>query len=55
MKKQGNIGQCVAMPIYSWTPDMVESALKFKDEQREKIKKEIETRKGYSFEELFRK
>ena len=54
MKKQNNIGQCVAMPIDKWTPEMVESALKFKSEERERIKKEIETLKGYSTEELFR-
>ena len=54
MKKQSNTGQCVAMPMNKWTPEMVESALKFKAEEREKIKKKIETQEGYSVEELFR-
>lgn len=54
MKKQSNIGQCVAMPMDKWTPKMVESALKFRDKERKKIKKEIETQEGYFVEELFR-
>ena len=54
MKKQSNISQCVAMPMDKWTPEMVEIALKFKTEEREKIKKKIETQEGYSVEELFR-
>ena len=54
MRKQGKIGQCVALPMENWTPKMVENALNFKDVERQKIIKEIETQEGYSVEELFR-